>query len=552
MSIYKLKHDQTGTSYGPGNANGLRIGHINAQGLKSTTKSAREKIPRLANMMRSHDFDVFGITETHYSDQSQAPPIKGYERAVLECRKKHGGGGVAVYVKERVSYILMDSQTYSYDTAFTDRMGDEDAHPVQFIHIKVTEMNKRTIPHIHVVIIYVPPNAVKRLKALRHFLTHKMRGHSSVVVLGDVNEDAFVSSNIYEAKVMTSGFGQIITEVTRPASKKLLDHIYVKAFPFHKSLGPNVEDMVEHSGVVQTHETIGMQTYKTIGDHDLIFCVVTESYLYRNYENPRAAFDTLLKCMGVAEQQARDDLQIFAIRLIQHTVEEAKTDTKKFQKLSRGTAVLLCRGLFISAFNAMEYYNRMRDKWPKQLEDLHITCGGKDVICLEKNSSNELECFLFLCIFSGAHKLKLQTMTLDIIDTSSLVDRQWSLQLKEAADKITNSTSRGVGKVRYTALPFTNHQNYHVYVDSLVSELDVSLTLGERGARTHSKGRAGKILFSAGTKHELISSLDKITEALQQLYPDVGSTSWGFYGKKTVKENVCLDDVKTEMDLPFE
>ena len=77
------------------------------------------------------------------------------------------------------------------------------------------------------------------------------------------------------------------------------------------------------------------------------------------------------------------------------------------------------------------------------------------------------------------------------------------------------------------------------------------LTLGERGARTHSKGRAGKILFSAGTKHELISSLDKITEALQQLYPDVGSTSWGFYGKKTVKENVCLDDVKTEMDLLY-
>ena len=142
-------------------------------------------------------------------------------------------------------------------------------------------------------------------------------------------------------------------------------------------------------------------------------------------------------------------------------------------------------------------------------------------------------------------------MKLDIIDISSLVEQQWSLQLKEAEKKITNSTSRGVGKVRYTALPFTNHQNYHAYVESLVSELDVSLTPGERGARTHSKGRAGKILFSAGTKHELISTFHKIIDILQQLYPDVSCTSWGFHGKKTVKENVCLDDVKTEMDLAY-
>ena len=81
MSIYKLKHGQKGTSKGPRGAKGLRIGHINAQGLKSA-KSVKEKIKPLKNLITNHDFDVFGITETHYSDQTQAQPIKGYQRAV--------------------------------------------------------------------------------------------------------------------------------------------------------------------------------------------------------------------------------------------------------------------------------------------------------------------------------------------------------------------------------------------------------------------------------------------------------------------------------------
>ena len=559
MPIYQLEPGQRGTSNGQGDAKRLIIGHINARGLKSD-----KKIERLENMMIQYKFDVFGITETHYSDHTRAPNMTGYQRAVLECRQKCGKkpvwGGVAVYVKKGVNYILMDSRTYSYDNAFADCMGPENEHPIQYIHIKVTKIYERTIPHMHVVIIYVPPKAVDKLTALVHFLQHKMRGHSSVVVLGDVNENAFQSSPIHIKKVKESGFGQIIREVTRPASGTLLDHIYVKAFPFTKSLKMNVENMVQQSGVVQTRQTIG--------DHDLIFCVVTESYLNRNYENPRAAFDTLLKCMGVAEQQARDDLQIFAIRLIQHLIEEAKIKTKKFRKILERTAVSLCRGLSIDAYAATEYHNSMRDKWPTQFKRIHIRCGGKDVICrkdvicLENKSSNELELetndlgrFLYLCIFSGAHKLKLQTMTLDIIDTSSLVDRQWSLQLQEAADKITNSTSRGLGKVRYTVPKSANHQNYHAYVDSLVSELDVSLTIGERGARLHANCSKGKILFSAGTKYELTSSLYKIIAVLHQLKPDVLSTSWQFYGQPAVREYVCLKKVKSEiadnMKLPY-
>ena len=180
MSIYKLEPGQRGTSKGPGNARGLRIGHINAQGLKSDKKA--KKIEQLKNMMWWHSFDVFGITETHYSDKTQALPIGGYQRAVLECRKERKGGGVAVYVKKGVNYILMDRQTYTYNGASTHRMGPEDEHTILNIPIKVTKIYERTIPHIHVVIINVTPNAVKHLTALVDFLHYKMRGYISGVV----------------------------------------------------------------------------------------------------------------------------------------------------------------------------------------------------------------------------------------------------------------------------------------------------------------------------------------------------------------------------------
>ena len=545
MSIYKLEPGQRGTSNGPGDAKGLRIGHINARGLKND-----EKIERLANMMRQHNFDVFGITETHYSDKDEPTTIRGYQRAGVECRnereKKPVWGGVAVYVKEGVGIIPMGSQTYSYDKESENCIGPEDDQPVQYIHIKVTKIYEKIIPHIHVVIMYVPPKAAHKLTALVHFLQHNMGGYSSAVVLGDMNVNVFKSTG----NVNKSGFGQIITEVTRSTdrSNTLLDHIYVKAFQFSESLSLNVRQMVKHSGVVQTHN---------IGDHDLIFCVVKESYLKRNYENTRSAYNTLLKSIGVEKQQARDVLREFSIRLLKHLVK-AKTDTsqqtKIFSELSKETAESLCHDLSIDAYTAMEYHNNMRAKWPTtQLERIHITCGGKDVICLENKSSNDLGRFLYLCFISGAHKpcslhkLKLTTMNLYIIDKSLLMDRQLSLQLKKTVYEIAlRSTSRGVVAVRYTVTKSTNHQNYHTYVDSLVSELDVMLTPGEMGARIfEGGGKRGVILFSAGTEDELTSSLYKIIAVLQQLNPDVSFTSWRFYGQSAVKQNVCLANVWT-------
>lgn len=65
------------------------------------------------------------------------------------------------------------------------------------------------------VIIYVPPNAAHKLTALVHFLQVKMCGYSSVVVLGDVNENAFLSTFEHTEKAKESDFGQIITEVVQ-------------------------------------------------------------------------------------------------------------------------------------------------------------------------------------------------------------------------------------------------------------------------------------------------------------------------------------------------
>ena len=53
------------------------------------------------------------------------------------------------------------------------------------------------------------------MTALVHFLQVKMCGYSSVVVLGDVNENAFLSTFEHTEKAKESDFGQIITEVVQ-------------------------------------------------------------------------------------------------------------------------------------------------------------------------------------------------------------------------------------------------------------------------------------------------------------------------------------------------
>ena len=113
-------------------------------------------------------------------------------------------------------------------------------------------------------------------------------------------------------------FGQIIDVVTRPASGTLIDHIYVKAFPLpnQATLADRVETMVKpyiaDSGV--------MLTSKHVGDHDLIFCVIDPDYYRENLCDPRQAYFTLLKSMGVYEDVAISDIYYLAQSLAQYFI----------------------------------------------------------------------------------------------------------------------------------------------------------------------------------------------------------------------------------------
>ena len=184
MSNYKL-HE---VSRGLGNRKGLKIGHINAQSLRADGEK-RDRLER-RYIKAQNNFDIFGITETWFTD-NDTWIIDGYHEPEVECRRVSvGRGGVAVYVRENIKYELIQRRTYNYNDKSKDCMGPEDEH-IQYIHIKVTSKDDTPITHIHVVVIYIPPNATKKQQALVHFLQNIMHNYNNVVVLGDVNVNAF-------------------------------------------------------------------------------------------------------------------------------------------------------------------------------------------------------------------------------------------------------------------------------------------------------------------------------------------------------------------------
>ena len=292
MSIYK-RYD---VIRGLGNRRGLKIGHINARSLRAD-KDKRDRLERRF-IKAQNNFDIFGITETWFIDDSTTDNdttdndrwiIDGYHEPEVECRTVSvGHGGVAVYVRENIKYKPINKGSYSYDEEFVDCMGDEDEHPIQYIHIKVTEKDDTPITHIHVVVIYIPPNATQQQHALIGFLRNKMHDYNNVVVLGDVNVDAYTSSSKHNETIEKSKFEQIIDSVTRPSSGTLIDHIYVKAFPLSNE-SITLEDRVATMVKPYIAESGVMLTNNHVGDHDLIFFVIDPDYYRENLCDPRQA-----------------------------------------------------------------------------------------------------------------------------------------------------------------------------------------------------------------------------------------------------------------------
>ena len=357
MSNYKLYE----VSRGLGNRRGLKIGHINAQSLRAdgdkrdSYKSMFQSRLEHRFIKAQNNFDIFGITETWFIDNDTTHSdttdndttdndtwiIDGYHEPEVECRTVSvGRGGVAVYVRENIKYKPINKGSYSYDEEFVDCMGDEDEHPIQDIHIKVTSKDDTPITHIHVVVIYIPPNATKKQHALIGSLRNKMHDYNNVVVLGDVNVDAYTSSSKHNEKIEKSKFGQIINFVTRPASGTLIDHIYVKAFPLPNQatiadrVATIVKPYIAESGV--------MLTNNHVGDHDLIFCVIDSDYYGENLSDPRQAYSTFLKSMGVHEDVGISDIYNLAQRLARYFIQKESSE-------GIDVTETLCEGLSISA-----------------------------------------------------------------------------------------------------------------------------------------------------------------------------------------------------------
>ena len=257
---FRILKKKSGRAKGATTADGLKIGHLNANGIVSKTKATHENGYYQDKDIRSwiQAFDVFVVSETKLADSQKATVSEkkaskkktiddvtpdGYTLAALENRQAGRGGGVAIYVKNCWEYNKVRQDSFNLN-----HKGQRIAagkHPCQYVHVVITRKNRggkwyKLKTAIDIVGMYIPPKALHPKETLRHLLSNIAGDPANVVVLGDVNINQFDHEHLgeFNISIWELGYGQLINKLTRgkpstranPREGTIIDHIYVK-FP---------------------------------------------------------------------------------------------------------------------------------------------------------------------------------------------------------------------------------------------------------------------------------------------------------------------------------
>lgn len=188
---------------------GLRIGHMNIQGLSN-------KVDQLKYMLQSDSnrIHMFGISETKLSDYhaDSVFEINGYQKPFRKDRTSNGGG-LLVYIKDGISCV---------------RRPDLELEMLECIWVEIKPMNSKSFLVAH---IYRPPNSTIQWNDLFEESLEKALGlELEMYILGDFNRDLLNDhvKNSWLDYAESFGLTQIIEDATRVtnSSKTLIDHIY--------------------------------------------------------------------------------------------------------------------------------------------------------------------------------------------------------------------------------------------------------------------------------------------------------------------------------------
>lgn len=188
--------------------NGLKIGHLNIQGLVS-------KLDELTLLLWSNKIDIFGITESKLNEKhpTSSFAIKGFHEPFRKDRTLNKGGGILIYVKENVN---------------CKRRSDLESDDLEHIWLEINQTNSK--PFL-LSILYRPPDTKISWKNDFEINTEKVQlEDKEIIILGDFNRDLKNQgiSQEWLGFISSIGLTQLIENPTRESNnaKTLIDHIY--------------------------------------------------------------------------------------------------------------------------------------------------------------------------------------------------------------------------------------------------------------------------------------------------------------------------------------
>ena len=248
------------------NTQGLKIGHINCNGLL-------KKIDEVKLLIRESDFDILAITESHLFNEITDDDIRIENYDIIRKDRKNGltpWGGVAIYHKDH-----MNVSEYT--------MNESD---IEAIWLNIIIKGQSFLLGS----VYRPPKDKNFLKTFQKCL-NKIIHRKNIFILGDINYDLSLTSNNTDGKIQE--YKSLI--VANNLKNVIKDYTRITA---------ETQTLIDHALVTDVTKVIKSGVYDPcISDHSLIYLILS----FKQHRQP-PTYKTTRNYKNVDLNKLRDDM----------------------------------------------------------------------------------------------------------------------------------------------------------------------------------------------------------------------------------------------------
>ena len=224
--------------------NQISLFHLNCRGLSANWESFFGLMCDLS--CESFMFDIIGISEVYRTDKDQRLKLDGYHDLITRTRDDGFRGGVGIFIKENLNYIIRED------------IGVFIPHVFESIFIEIKNKNSK---NILIGVIYRPNSQPKAdidiFSSTISDIMNKINNEDKIcAIMGDMNIDllkfeSHPKTSEYLDTIYSNGFFPVINKPTRlsTTSATLIDHIYSNNITSNAQAGIILTDVADHFGV---------------------------------------------------------------------------------------------------------------------------------------------------------------------------------------------------------------------------------------------------------------------------------------------------------------